>query len=600
MTAAAAEEAWAHRWRGRDRFVVLLTGHIDRFLSIWLAWRNDDHRPTHLDVILIAEADAAVDIDAMLAHELAAELRAAWPPTTPGLHRLSLAAGRVNLLLARGRLPAWLPELVARIDAFDLDDFEQPARIAKALGRLAAADATLSLRSVDPAHRSALTAAGFECRPIASGVADAALTRARYAPRFTPKSAPGRTAAHRVGRPAGPRRAVIVGAGLAGCAAAWALAEQGWHSLVIEKAPQIALGASGNPAGLFHGIVNAQDGTHARFNRAAALMARDSVQAAIDLHQVAGSTSGLLRLETGLTTSAMHDVLTRLGLPPSYVQALDAQQASARSGLPLDRPAWFYPGGGWVAPAGLAASFLARASGYAELQCSVVVERLERCASGWKLFGSGGQLLAEAEVVVLANAGDAMRLLDHPAWPIERVRGQISTLPNAVERGLALPRLPIAGAGYLLPGIAGAAVFGSTAQAGDEDPSVRDDDHSANLAQLARLIGREVIASPSDLTGRTAWRWSAADRLPVIGAVPDSVGAAVHGVRLDQPRFVPRLPGLYVFTALGSRGITWSSLGAQVLAAAVSGASQVLEASLLAAIDPARFVSRAARREGAA
>jgi tRNA 5-methylaminomethyl-2-thiouridine biosynthesis bifunctional protein len=47
---------------------------------------------------------------------------------------------------------------------------------------------------------------------------------------------------------------------------------------------------------------------------------------------------------------------------------------------------------------------------------------------------------------------------------------------------------------------------------------------------------------------------------------------------------------------LGSRGIAWSALGAQVLSSCISGAPVPLEASLLDAIDPARFQARAARR----
>jgi tRNA 5-methylaminomethyl-2-thiouridine biosynthesis bifunctional protein len=79
----------------------------------------------------------------------------------------------------------------------------------------------------------------------------------------------------------------------------------------------------------------------------------------------------------------------------------------------------------------------------------------------------------------------------------------------------------------------------------------------------------------------------------VIGAVPaDPVGPA----RLDQPRFVPRQDGLYVLTALGSRGITTAPLLARTLAAWIAGAPVPLEASLLDAIDVARFTSRAARR----
>jgi tRNA 5-methylaminomethyl-2-thiouridine biosynthesis bifunctional protein len=71
-------------------------------------------------------------------------------------------------------------------------------------------------------------------------------------------------------------------------------------------------------------------------------------------------------------------------------------------------------------------------------------------------------------------------------------------------------------------------------------------------------------------------------------------------VRPEQPRFAPRAPGLFVFTALGSRGIAWSALGGQVVAAAITGSPAPLEADLLDAIDPARFASRAFRRAGAA
>jgi tRNA 5-methylaminomethyl-2-thiouridine biosynthesis bifunctional protein len=63
---------------------------------------------------------------------------------------------------------------------------------------------------------------------------------------------------------------------------------------------------------------------------------------------------------------------------------------------------------------------------------------------------------------------------------------------------------------------------------------------------------------------------------------------------------VPRVPGLFVFTALGSRGITWSALGAQLLASIITGAPAPIEASLIDAVDPARFVSRRARRSSRA
>ena len=632
------------RWHGRERFVVLETGFGlgNNFLATWQAWRDDPQRCERLIFISI-EAQPLTRNELASAHvrtawpELSMELQQAWPPLTADLHAMDFEAGRVRLLLALGDVQAWLPELVASVDAFYLDGFA-PARnprmwdgrVCKALSRLAAPDATLATWSAAHALRADLTTAGFEVRLATGTGGKRDITLARYAPTFTPRRASTRAAPSA----AIERRALIVGGGLAGCAAAWALAEQGWRSTVFERQPRIADEASGNPAGLFHGIVNAQDGVHARFNRAAAAMAFDAVRIACSSHGVAGVSDGLLRLEHGIHHEEMLATLRALGLPPDFVQAVTAEAASTLAGLTLTGPAWFYPGGGWVDPAGLARAWLERAGPHVELRCGDEVERLARTDGGhWRLIDATGRTLDEAPTIVLANAGAAMRLLGSGSgsgspgsglgfgsglgaseWPIEPVRGQISLLSvtsgESAPGNLRLPRIPIAGAGYLLPELAGGiAMFGATSQRGDPDASVREADHHANLAQLAHLLGHPIDIDPSRLNGRTAWRWSAGDRLPVVGAVPNDVGdgnpgaVPAHGrepgtrmPRLDQPRLVPRIQGLYVFTALGSRGITWSALGARVLAALISGSPVPIEAGLLDAIDPARFISRRARQ----
>ena len=608
------------RWRGRERFVVLETGFGagHNFLATWQAWRTDpkrcsslvfiavEPRPLHLTSPTWAELKAAQ-------HEvtgcaLADALLDAWPVLTPNLHRLSFEAGRVQLLLLFAGLQQGLAELVAHVDAFFLAGFEPGAdaavpagKLCKALGRLAAPGATLAATNATPAWLAKLTTAGFVMSSTRGDApcGMAGITQASFAPRFTPRRAPTRLTTTMNGSPpaSNPRRALIVGAGLAGCATAWALAEQGWHSQVLERCGAIAQEGSGNLAGLFHGIVNAQDGRHARFNRAAALEARAAVQIAVQHHGASGSARGLLRLESQLDVAAMQAMLARLALPPGYVQALDATTAGGLAGMALSTPAWFYPGGGWVHPGGLARAFLERAGTRATLRLGIEAHALTRSANGWRLLDAHGALIDEADVVVLANAGDALRLLGDAGLPIERVRGQISMAPTSALGLPDMPRLPIAGSGYLLPALNGQAVFGATAQRGDADPAVRPADHAANVAQLERLTGVRIALDAECITGRTAWRWVTPDRLPVIGAVPDVQGMASGTLmsRLDQPRFIPRLPGLFVFSALGSRGITWSALGAQTLAALISGAPVPLEASLLDAIDPARFAAHRTR-----
>jgi tRNA 5-methylaminomethyl-2-thiouridine biosynthesis bifunctional protein len=595
------------RWQGHDRFVVLETGFGlgNNFLACWDAWRRDPARSRQLVFISIERHPLTrADLAAVHRHspvpDLAGQLVDAWPPLTSNLHRLSFDEGRVQLLLALGDVAEWLREIDARVDAFFLDGFA-PAKNAqmwqpflfKAMGRMASTGATAATWSVARSVRDGLASAGFvvETAPGLNGKYH--VTHARFAPRFEPRRAPGRQPA----RVNAGRHAVIVGAGLAGCATAWALAEAGWSCTLLDRQPAPARETSGNTGGLFHGVVHTHDGTHARFNRAAAFEATRVVQIALSQDGVLGATDGLLRLESADTTlEAMQATLAALRLPADYVQALDSREAAERSGLPLGTPAWLFHHAGWVQPFGFATSLLRRAGAAARFVGGGAVDRLERSGDAWRVLDAGGTCLGEGSVVVLANAHDALRLapMGH-GWVTERTRGQIS-LTRADTLPATLPHLPVAGGGYLLPAVGELAVFGATSQREDNDPALRDADHAQNLRTLSRLLGCEVDVPLAAGSGRVGWRWAAEDRLPLIGGVPDSAALPGAARRPDQPRFVPRVPGLYVFGALGSRGITWCALGAQILASQITGAPCPVETSLLDAVDAGRFISRAVRR----
>jgi tRNA 5-methylaminomethyl-2-thiouridine biosynthesis bifunctional protein len=598
------------RWRGRERFVVLETGFGlgNNFLATWAAWREDAARCRALVFVSIdaappdAETLSAARRDADLA-PLAAELARQWPPLTCNLHRLDFDGGAVQLLLAFGEVAEWLVELTAEVDAFFLDGFAPAvnpamwdARLYRAMARLAATDATVGTWTAARPVRDGLRSAGFDVRLAPGAGHKRDITLARFSPGFSPRRPPGRRAAvPSAGRmPDDP--VVVVGAGLAGCALAHALAEQGRCTLLLERNTDIAGEGSGNAAGLFHGVVHGSDGRHARFHRAAALAAQRTVRWAIDSHGVRGSVAGLLRLDARAGGRAsLQSLADRLGLPPDYVRAIDAAQASALAGVPLALPAWHYPGGGWVDPRGLARAFLAGAGPLSVLRTGVGVAALRRDGARWMVLDHHGAVLARASAVVLADAGAALNLLGQPGWPVRRTRGQLSSLPLEALPSHAIPRLPVAGSGYVLPAIEGAVWFGATAQAGDEDPAVRATDHRENLDRLAGLVGPLPGIGLERMRGRTGFRWVSDDRLPVIGAVPQGA-ELLGGSRLDQPRLVPREPGLFVSTALGSRGIASSVLGARIVASALSGAPSPAEADLLDALDPARFLVREVRR----
>jgi tRNA 5-methylaminomethyl-2-thiouridine biosynthesis bifunctional protein len=593
------------RWQGRDHFVVLELGFGfgNNFLATWAAWRDDPQRCARLHYIGIEAHPPTREDLARLARDpalapLGAELVRDGPLPVSGVQRMAFAEGQVQLLLFQADAREALRELVAEADAVFLDGFAPDrnpamwdAHLLKLLARRCRAGATAATWSAARAVRDGLAAAGFDVQR-ATGTGGTGgkrhVTHAVFAPRHVERRPlPGRPMARDVAH-----EALIVGGGLAGCATAMALAEIGWRGIVIDRHAAPAQEASGNPAGLFHGAVHAADSVYARWNRAAALQATTAIDAALR-DGVPGERAGMLRLQSDSAVDSMRQVLAAQGLTEGYVKALDATAVRALADLATGAPAWFYPGGGWVEPAALARWFLQSAGTLATWRGGSEVHAISRRGQHWALLDAAGHTLAESATVVLANAGDAQRLLG-TSWPLQRIRGQLSglPLPALAAAGITAPHVPVAGAGYALPPSQGHLWFGATAQPGDSGTAVRADDHRHNLDRLGALIGAARLPGAEACTGRVGWRCRSRDGLPLIGAVP-LPDAATDAV---QTRFVPRQPGLFVFTALASRGITWAALGARLVAAWVAGTPAPVEASLLEAVDAARFAVRAARR----
>ena len=94
------------------------------------------------------------------------------------------------------------------------------------------------------------------------------------------------------------------------------------------------------------------------------------------------------------------------------------------------------------------------------------------------------------------------------------------------------------------------------------------------------------------------FRCVAPDRLPLIGALPQSNSTREHARAPSgkHARDLARAPGLYGVLALASRGLTWAALGGELLASLVDGEPLPLEGDLADAVDPGRFALRRLRR----
>ena len=593
-------------WAGRADFTVLVThvglGHA--LLALCEVWRGDARRPERLHLVALApQAPTAAEMAQAHAGSplasLASALMAVWPPSAPGLHVLALEGGRVRLTLAIGEAQALLLRLRLQADALLIaDEAPEPgsARVEtpyfKALARLAAPGCTAVVCSPSPEVHEGLRAAGFEVAPVAAGLPEPAFITARFKPRVPPRGPVPLSVA--------TREAVVVGAGLAGASAARALAQAGLRVTVFDAAEAPAAGASGNPAGLFHAIVNGEDGPYARLYRAAALRAAQVYAEALATGAVAGSVQGLLRLASaGQDDAAMRLMLARLGLPGAVAESMSAAEASARAGVPVATAAWLHPRGGWLAPGDWVRWQLQQPG--VDFRGAQRVRGLHPAEGGrWQLRGDDERLLATSALVVLANAESAATLAPPAphAWPLQRVRGQVSWWATGSPSPLALP---LAGDGYALP-LRGRMLCGATQQRAHEpghgDTAVREADHRFNLERYARLTGQPVPPLAA-CEGRVGWRLVSDDRLPVVGALPWAA-PGMPASRLTQARAWPRYPGLFVLTALGARGLTLAPLLGELVAAQALGLPWPLEQDLADAVDPARWAVRTVRAQGPA
>ena len=603
-------------WGGRQAFAIVEIGFGlgTNFLATWAAWRADPRRPARLDFVAIElHPFNAADLRGWHARDpeigpLAAQLAAAWPVLTPGIHRIALEQERVVLTLVLDEAGAALANLRLRADAFYLDGFA-PARNPEAwsrpvfhgMARLAAPGATVATYTVARMVADGLTAAGFAVRKAPGFGGKRDMLVGQFAPRYRVRRHEPPPAPHWP-----ERHALVIGAGIAGVAAADSLAARGWRVSLLDSAAGLARGGSGTPAGAVHALLARDDSRLARMTRAAFLY-MDRRLAQFAPHQAADWYGACGRVDCAADAyeeAQAGAVIAALGLPPDFVRAIDAAAASELAGTRVARGGYWFARGAWLHAGGYCAAVLAARAGRIRLHAGSGVDGLRREGEHWSACDAAGRVLASAPVAVLAAGVDLATIAgaygSAQVLPLRLVRGQLTGLPAAACRA---PRVLVSGEGYCLPPVAGRVWTGASYGPGDADPAVREEEQRSNLRRLAQLLpDNDFGALPADCAGHVGFRAVAPDRLPLVGALPDLRAIMPQAVAYkgEQTHALPRHPGLYVSGGMASRGLTWAALAGETLASLIEGEPPPLEADLLDAVDPARFLQRHLRRAGPA
>lgn len=621
--------ALAERWTALDgavagRFTICETGFGTglNFLLAWQLWQQCAPANWTLHYISCEKHPLSSD-DLRKAQcswpsliELAEILQHNYPPLIPGLHRRLLGSSQICLDLLFGDIANTLPALLdsvteeqnpsGPVDAWFLDGFApatnpgmwQP-ELFETMARLSRPGTSFATFTAAGIVKRGLRDQGFivnkvrgfgRKRDMLTGHLDA--TGARQA-----SSALAHTPLpwHQPAAASKPSSVVIIGAGLAGCSSARALAERGLAVTIIERENHIAGAASGNPQGMLYTKLSPDPGTLNLFTLHSFLFALHYYHR-IAQHSTTleGEFCGVLQLPT---SEREHDLFCRLQrqlADQQWLRFVSPAQASALSGLDIQQEGIFYPGAGWLSPP----SVCETACDHPNIDIITHCEAISLSDDGntWQVVDRSGRTIAKADAIVIANSSDALQFTQSQYLPLRKIRGQISFFDEkSIQRQ---PRCVVCHKGYIAPPAKQQLCIGASFDLKNSDCELRDQDHQFNLDTLAALSEGVLKPASKPSGGRAALRCASPDYSPIVGALPN-VAAFDNDyapLRKDARRPI-NIPGrylrnCYVNLGHGSRGLTSTPIAAELLASYLCGESRPLPVSLCESLSPARFLIR--------
>jgi tRNA 5-methylaminomethyl-2-thiouridine biosynthesis bifunctional protein len=308
---------------------------------------------------------------------------------------------------------------------------------------------------------------------------------------------------------------------------------------VVDAAAEPANGASGLPVGLYAPYISADN----------------------------NFTSQISAIGVNFTQKLARQLL---------VEGVDWQTSGVMSRKYGEAEHW-HADAGWIKPAALVKACLAQANVTWRGHCDV--KRLARDGHSWTVFDKNDQLLAQANMVVIAASNQSAGLLNTiPATPkliFQAVRGQVTYGNLGDHTPAGTSTYPINGSGSYCETDTEWLV-GATY---DRDnlslkPSIRDQvDNFERLENLVPKIAAQL--KPRFERGLVKnWvgiRCATTDRLPIVGEV---------------------MPGLWLCTAMASRGLTFAPLCAELFAAQCEGDELPLKPRLVKAVSVQRYMKK--------
>lgn len=525
------------------------------FLLTWKLWLETAPKNAQLHYFSIERTPLPI--------QAAKNILGVWPELSPlatalldrfprffaGIHTIALRPGNVTLTLFLGEAFDALTSLQSKMDAWYLDGFAPAKNPDIWQDRLFP---LIAQNTAQNGSFATFTAAGAVKRGMES--AEFSVTKTKG----FGKKRDMLTGSFKNDVPTSPitKTALVLGAGIAGCATAHALAQRGIDVTLIDKNKKIALETSGNPVGIIYPKLTAASSPAGDIHLHSFLFTRRLLDA---LPQAGFVPCGSLHLATTGDENSRQKKIAALADDASFARLLDADGASSLAGIKLDLPALYFKEAGCLRPPDFCQSLITACSQKIKTIFNAKITRLQKTGENWQALDETGRIIGEAPVAVIANGTGFQTFL--PSLPLEFLKGQVTFLSQTPENRTL--KTVICHDGYVTPVMNGISYAGATfdkVKAAD-DFSVSDEAHGRNLEKLAENISA-LKYNGAAVGGKTGYRVAAFDRLPLAGKIPGQ-------------------NGLYGLLALGSHGMTTAPLLGELIACQITGDPLPLEERLI-------------------
>ena len=347
---------------------------------------------------------------------------------------------------------------------------------------------------------------------------------------------------------------LIVGSGLAGANAASAFAHYGCSVTVVEKENEIASKASGNPLGL----------------------SKPPVKLGVDTPLYEFGESGFLH---GLNQKEKQDSVCLNGVMSLWSKNLDKDKADE-----------------FLSRRSFDGAYISENESGLNSAIGMVIEPKKYVQN--LLAHPNVQVVSNTDfddydssdfdAVVLATGCDVKKFIPE----IRPVRGQISYLkPDSKKTKAAYSY-----GGYAIYA-EDLTLIGATFDHNDFELELREGDHEHNLSEFNKALNQSKTMDDIQ-GGRVSWRATTPDHLPIAGPIYsksdfwDKYASALRGGKDTSLHDSDLLPEVFMIGGLGSHGLNYASLSADVLLHHIAGAPAPVSNRLLKSVHPMRFFVR--------